>query len=359
MFQHNVTLAAFGRFWQHKAGALSLLLLALLFGAGTVASSALAIPTISVTGVKSGETVTIQTHNFPAGQTFTVRMNKMGTLGAGGTVVGTLDSGAGGSHSATYTIPDGLKGEARVAIRLDSPQGYYSYNWFHNGTATSPGTGTPAPIYTGIPTFKVTAVTPGQTVTIETNNFPANMSFAVTMGKMFTRGIGGVNVGTLNSGAGGTLTATFNIPETLKNEARISIRTQTAHADPFYAYNWFHNATVGDGATGGGDPVFSGTPTFTVCSVTRDGTVTILTKNFPKNQTFNVTMGAMHSRGIGGISVGTLTTEGETSARYTFNIPDGLKGSARIAIRAQTSQVNPFFAYNWFHNATTSRDFCS
>lgn len=361
MFHHIVSLAIFGRFGRNKVGALALLLLVFLFGAGTVSSSSSVIPTISITSVKAGETVTVQTHNFPAGQTFTVRMNKIGTLGIEGTVVGTLDSGAGGSLSATFSIPDSLKSDAQVAIRLDSTQGYYSYNWFYNNTASAPSSGTPGQIYSGIPTFKITAVTAGESVIIETNNFPANMTFAVTMGKMFTRGIGGINVGQIESGDGGTLTATFNIPEALKNDARISIRAQTAHANPFYAYNWFHNATAdtGNGGTGGAEPVYVGIPTFTICTVTKDGDVTLLTKNFPKNQTFAVTMGPMYTRGISGTSVGTLESGDNTSARYTFNIPEGLKGAERISIRAQTDHANPFYTYNWFYNNTTTMDHCS
>ena len=109
MFHSIFSPTQFGRFWRHKAGAVVLLLVVLLLGAGTAASSTLAIPTISITSVKAGESVTIQTYNYPASQTFTVRMNAMGTLGAGGTIVGSLDSGAGGSMSATFPIPDGLK----------------------------------------------------------------------------------------------------------------------------------------------------------------------------------------------------------------------------------------------------------
>ena len=367
MFRSKVTLAGFGRFWRNKAGALVLLAIILLFGAGTVSSHPHPIPTISITSVKSDETVTIQTHNFPAGQTFTVRMGKMGTAGVGGTVIGNTDSGAGGSFAVTYNIPDGLKGDRQIAIRLDSAQGYYSYNWFYNNT-TSGGTTPPAnsgSVYTGIPTFKITAVDEGQNVTIETNNFPANMTFAVTMGKMYTRGIGGIKVGEIQSGDGGKLTATFDIPEALKDDARISIRAQTAHANPFYAFNWFHNNTApaagngsSNGATGGAVSVYNGIPTFTVCTVTKDGDVTILTKNFPTNQTFAVTMGAMYTRGIGGTSVGTLESGENASARYTFSVPDGLKGAGRISIRAQTAHAYPFFAYNWFHNATTTTDHC-
>ena len=363
MMRIRYSLARFGHFGRNKAGAVLLLLAVLLFGAGTVASSTLAIPTISVTSVTTDQTVTIQTHDFPAGQTFTVRMGKMGTLGVDGVVVGTTESGNGGSFAATYNIPDALKGDGQIAIRLESTQGYYSYNWFYNDT-TAVGSPPPTtgPVYTGIPTFKVTAVNKGESVTIETSNFPANVTFAVTMGKMHTQGIGGISVGELSTGNGGSLTATFNIPEALKEDARIAVRAQTAHANPFYAYNWFYNNTdntgSGDGATGGGDPVYTGVPSFTICSVTKDGEVTVLTKNFPTNQTFAVTMGAMYTQGIGGISVGNLATDNVGSARYTFSIPDGVKGLDRISMRAQTAHADPFYAYNWFYNATTTTDYC-
>ena len=61
------------------------------------------------------------------------------------------------------------------------------------------------------------------------------------MGPFGTQGIGGPVVGTLNSGVGGQLTATFTIPAQLAGSSRIAIRTQ---ADPFFAYNWFYNTTA-------------------------------------------------------------------------------------------------------------------
>ncbi len=367
MFGNLTIWTHFGRFGRSKGSVLTLLVLMLLMGAGTVRSSTLVIPTISISSVQADDSVTIQTHNFPAGHTFTARMGEMYTAGIGGTVVGTTDSGAGGSFAITYNIPDGLKGRERISIRLDSATGgYYSYNWFYNNT-TGGGTVVAAPVgssipYSGIPTFKITAVDEGKTVTLETNNFPANMTFAVTMGKMFSRGIGGTVVGEIKSGEGGTLTRTFNIPDGLKNDARIAIRAQTAHTNPFYAFNWFYNNTApAPAATTPSTPVsiYNGIPTFTVCTVAKDGAVTILTKNFPTNQTFNVTMGAMYTQGIGGTSVGTLASGSDASARYTFNVPAGLKGAGRISIRAQTAHAYPFYAYNWFYNNTTSSDFCN
>jgi hypothetical protein len=78
----------------------------------------------------------IHTNNFPPNEKFTVSMGNFGTYALNGVVVGTTDSGAGGSFEATYTIPDSLKGLGMIAIRMDNPTGYYySYNWFYNNTA--------------------------------------------------------------------------------------------------------------------------------------------------------------------------------------------------------------------------------
>lgn len=370
MFFSIVSSAKFGRFWRKVSTGLGLLVLALFFGAGTAASSNLVVPTISITSVQRGDSVTFQTYNYPAGQTFTVRMGKMGTAGVGGIVVGTLDSGAGGSMSANFKIPEALKDDYQVAIRLDSNLGYYSFNWFYNnttgGTATNTGGGTVG--YVGIPTFKITAVTGGKNVTIETNNFPAGQTFNVTMGKMYTRGINGIAVGTIESGTGGTLTATFEIPADLVGDGRIAIRAQTAHANPYFAYNWFYNNDANSASetsdketnttTVAAKTVYYGIPTFTVCEVTQDDKVTILTQNYPLNQSFTVTMGSMYTQGIRGTVVGTLESGDQNSARYSFQIPDGLKGSYRLSIRAQTAHAYPFYSYNWFYNTNTTMDHC-
>jgi hypothetical protein len=135
-----------------------------------------------------------------------------------------------------------LKGLYQIAIRLESTSGYYAYNWFYNDTTTAvePPV-TPDPGYTGIPTFLITAVVKDSTVTIKTNSFPANTDFKVTMGKMWTAGIGGTHVITLNSGTGSAFTQTFSIPSALYGESQISIRLEAANG--YYAYNWFWNNT--------------------------------------------------------------------------------------------------------------------
>ena len=93
------------------------------------------IPTFSIVSVEAGDNVTIRTANFPANDTFQVRMGKIGTQGIGGKVVDTINSGQGGTFTANFRIPSDLRNDNRVAIRLESKSGYYSYNWFDNETS--------------------------------------------------------------------------------------------------------------------------------------------------------------------------------------------------------------------------------
>ncbi|HEX9017568.1 MAG TPA: hypothetical protein VF806_00170 [Anaerolineaceae bacterium] len=333
------------------------------------------IPTFSIASVVADHTVTITTSNFPANDTFNVLMNTIGTRGVGGIVVATQASGAGGTFTATYNIPAALLGSRQIAIRLESPtSGFFAYNWFWNNTSGGiPATGatvTPGPSPTPlpslpagtIPTFSISSVVADTSVTILTNNFPANDTFNVLMNFIGTRGVGGTQVATINSGAGGALTLTFNIPAGLKGQQQIAIRLQSPTSG-FFAYNWFWNNTTGGipatGATVTPGPsatplpsLPAGTiPTFTITGVAKNSTVTIQTANFPANDTFNVTMGAFGTLGIGGISAGTFTSGAGGVMTATFNIPAALQGSDRIAIRLQ-SPTSGFFAYNWFWNNT-------
>jgi hypothetical protein len=61
-------------------------------------------------------------------------MGRYGTKGIGGIEVAATESGSGGSFTATYQIPYALRGHDRIAIRLQSAAGYYSYNWFYNNS---------------------------------------------------------------------------------------------------------------------------------------------------------------------------------------------------------------------------------
>jgi hypothetical protein len=90
------------------------------------------VPSIRIVEVVQNESVTIETANFPPNQQFTVRMGEMGTEGIGGTVVDTTDSGDGGVFQATYEIPEEFHTQDQIAIRLESPEGFFAFGWFFN-----------------------------------------------------------------------------------------------------------------------------------------------------------------------------------------------------------------------------------
>jgi hypothetical protein len=302
------------------------------------------IPTFTIVSVITDQKVTILTSNFPANYDFQVLMGAYHTQGIGGTQVATTNSGTGGAFQATYAIPAVLQGSQRIAIRLQSTTGgFYAYNWFWNNTSTG-GTGVPA--YSGFPTFTISSVVVDSTVTIAMVNLPANYTFNVRMGAYGTLGIGGTQVASFNSGAGGSASATYNIPASLQGSQRIAIRIDSTTGG-FFAYNWFWNNT----STGG--PVYTGIPTFTIASVVVDSTVTINAVNFPANYTFDVLMGAYGTQGIGGTQVASFNSGSGGNFTATYNIPASLKGLQRIAIRIVSTTGN-FFAYNWFWNNTST-----
>ncbi len=336
------------------------------------ASTARTIPTFNIVSVVKDQSVTIETANFPANDTFTVTMGAFGTLGIGGTVIGTTDSGKGGSFQATYKIPSSLAGSERIAIRLQSPtSGFFAFNWFWNNPAVASPTETPMAGSTGFPTFSIVSVVKDQSVSILTSNLPPNDTFTVTMGDMGTIGIDGIVVGSTQSGSGGALTEKYSIPSALAGQAQIAIRLQSPTSG-FFAFNWFFNntatapaspATPAATPTAVPSPTPSGTPvstpsgsanfpTFSIVAVVKDQTVTIKGINFPANDTFDVLMGAFGTQGIDGIAVTSTNSGSGGNLSATYNIPSSLAGSTRIAIRLQ-SPTSGFFAFNWFFNNTT------
>ncbi|MCH7480983.1 MAG: hypothetical protein IIC79_06290 [Chloroflexi bacterium] len=90
-------------------------------------------PTFSVPAVSEDNSVTITTFNLAPADSYMVFIGAYGTLGIGGIMVDTLDAGAGGTMSVTFSIPPEMYGVDRLAIRLESSiSGYFAYNWFWN-----------------------------------------------------------------------------------------------------------------------------------------------------------------------------------------------------------------------------------
>jgi hypothetical protein len=315
---------------------------------GILADEETPIPTISVLSVEKETSVKIKGTGFPLDESITVMMGELDTKGKDGTVVDTFELTSEQSFEKTFDIPEDLKKEEEIAIRFESEDSdLVLYTEFKNASSGSGGTGgVYDEVYTGIPTITIESVVEDEEVTLKVNNFPANKEFKVLMGNMGTRGIGGLLITTFDSGIGGSFTKTFTIPEDLKGKYQIAIRLQTAD-NYFYAYNWFYNNTS-DGQVPSG---YSGIPTFSITAVKSDETVTIKTNNFPKDYDFKVYMGKKGTQGIGGINVTTVDSAAGGTLSYTFDIPEDLAGEDIIAIRLVATSGG-FYAYNWFYNTT-------
>ena len=216
-----------------------------------------AYPSFTISEVKKDATVTILTQDMPGNLDWKVLMGEYNTRAENGIEVATFNSGAGGSMSVTFNIPDTLKGRAMISIRIESLTGGYYYNWFwndkDNGTwppeAPAPVPAPPKPPVSTtaseiIPIIMIKSVEAGKTVTITASNFPKNVEFVAKMNKMWTRGVNGTEVGTLNSGDTGAFEATFDIPDEFKGHERVAIRLESKTGG-YYSYNWFWNVSTG------------------------------------------------------------------------------------------------------------------
>jgi hypothetical protein len=206
-----------------------------------------------------------------------------------------------------------------------------------------------------IPTFVITAVKQDQWVEIQTDNFPKEDHFIVTMGPMGSKGVNGIIIGTTYTGPGGRFRMKYDIPPALKDSYQIAIRLESPTSS-YYAYNWFYNNTVNTPEDPDPKPPsgYTGYPTFSIASVKKGKTVTIIPKNFPPNDSFDVRMNWMGTRGVAGAIVETVTTNANGKLnKTTFEIPDFLANAYQVAIRLESTHTG-YYAYNWFYNNTST-----
>ena len=205
-------------------------------------------PYTQIINVVQDTEVTLTTYSFPEDIDFVVTMGLIGTRGINGIVVGTQNSGDGDSFTVTYPIPGQLKGQDVIAIRFESSTtDHFSYDFFHNldgysyisdGSESLCGDWVLSP--NTYPSTAVNSVSTDTSVTISGFNFTKNDEYKVLMGPIGTKGVGGVQVGTITTADNNTFTETFNIPASLQGQSPIAIRFESVNTD-YYAYDYFYN----------------------------------------------------------------------------------------------------------------------
>ena len=82
--------------------------------------------------------------------------------------------------------------------------------------------------------------------------------------------------------------------------------------------------------------VRAGYPSFTIDEVVTDKTVTLLTKDMPKNLDFKVLLGEYNTKGVDGIEVAQFDSGEGGSFKVTVDIPAALQGPAQISVRIES-----------------------
>lgn len=91
-------------------------------------------PTFGVRGVVQDANVTLQLNEFPPDVHYIIKMGPIDTAAVNGTVAYEGDSGTGGSSVQTITIPEQLKGQPSIAVRIEFSSGTWAANYFYNIT---------------------------------------------------------------------------------------------------------------------------------------------------------------------------------------------------------------------------------
>ncbi len=353
------------------------------------------IPQVSFLDVSKGESVTIVTNYMPENTDIIAYMGELDSKGEDGIVVGQMNTGKGGSFSATLPIPAELKDREYIVVRLVAPKQWYCYNTFQNdpnGTTPVPSSkpsGTPEPEepeytvttvsgkpYKGYPIFAVKSVDPGKTVTVITDNFPPGLDFVALIGKLGKNGEDGTAVGQFNSGEGGAFEATFDIPAAFKDYDALAIRLVAPKQ--YFAYNWFDNSGTGISSAPVTSTEVTATPTPTtsateptpaptvdanafvpkpggpriqILSVVAGQTIKVKATNLHSNLEYTFSMGPFGEVDAKGKEAGKFTSDNTGEADLTLTIPEEFKNLSLISILMESSKS---YAFNFFYNVTTA-----
>ncbi len=353
--------------------ALIMVIVVSLFGAALQPASAAEPVALTIPSVVKGQSATIKVTGMPANKDFRVLMNKMGTQGVGGTVVGTARTDQNGSFTKTFAIPSQLKNEPTIAVRVEATDatGWYAYNWFTNSTSGSSSSGSSSgssssssgssSSYTGSTSgagaITIVDVDEDTGVDISAQHLSANRTYPVWFdwrnqsGSVMT-----TQSGTVKSDANGKVVAFVKMPSILRDRRDIRVRFQPAGGSTVAASAWFYNAES-DSNVGGAVPAGSDAalPYISVGPVVENTTVTLDVYKFPKKMKLDAYMGKMGTKGENGTYIETITTpKDSTHFTVTLDIPKNLKDKEKIAVRLEAADGSAYYAYSWFYNTTDS-----
>ena len=174
---------------------------------------------VVATAVKEDQAVTLQGKNLAADTRYGVYLGKYKADPFDRLLVGSILTDKSGSFKATYDIPKKLYDVLKIRVSITNPKGVSSYNWFINATSSSYTGGIGSPELS----LSVQAVNKSDWVKVSTNNLPANVTFNVFMNKHGATEKKAILVGTLHDAKGGSVVATYDIPDSFQDLSKLEI----------------------------------------------------------------------------------------------------------------------------------------
>ena len=170
--------------------------------------------------VKEDQYVSLQGKNLAAKSRYDIYLGKYKADPIYRYLVGSIFTDEIGSFKGTYSIPKKLYDVLKIRVSITNPtSGVSNSNWFINTTSSGYTGGVGSPELS----ISVQSVNKSDWVKVNTNNLPANVSFNVFMNKPGAPERKAILVGTLRDSKGGSVVATYDIPNTYKELSKLEI----------------------------------------------------------------------------------------------------------------------------------------
>jgi hypothetical protein len=187
-------------------------------------------PKVRITRVVHDSFVNFRVENFPSNVYVEVLIGAHGTHGVDGVKVGTFLTTRSGSLRASVNIPSSFHGANELDLRVQrkgyngtNRTDYYSYASFSNKGSGGSQNG-------NLIKIQVLSVIKDTSVTFKAINLPPGVLFEVDLFTLTRKFSDAKVIGSFNSGAGGDLVLTFNIPSSFdgRNQIFLFINSHSA-----------------------------------------------------------------------------------------------------------------------------------
>ena len=191
-------------------------------------------PVVLIKSTVRDSSVAIRIVGFGKKEALEIYMGTQGTQARNGIKVATATADNAGAVELTVNIPAQLRGQAKLSLRVQNVKAkLYTTEGFNNITSVSGG-------YSDMPAANVTGWVYNKSVTVGLANAPAGVTYKVVLISSAQRVVWHLTDAVVNTGAGGSVSATIKLPASLKGNKQVYILLQDTATGSF-AYASYTN----------------------------------------------------------------------------------------------------------------------